>query len=380
MSSHIYLDYHATTPCDPRVVEAMLPYFSDWYGNPGSNLHEAGQRAKRAVDEARQHTANLIGADPHEIIFTSGATESNNLAILGTALQYGSKRRRIITLPTEHKAVLEPCRWLSTQGYDVHYLRVFPNGLVDLEHAATLIDSNTLLVSMQTASNEIGTIQPIEEIGELAREAGAFFHSDAAQAVGKIAVDVQKYDVDFLSFSGHKMYGPKGIGALFIRGGPSTTPIRPLMWGGGQEQEARPGTLNVPGIVGMGKAAWLCTEELWSESTRLAAMRDEFEAILHASLRERVQINGAIGSRLPNNSSVLIRGVDAETLLLNTPELALSVGSACTSGALEPSYVLTAIGLTREEAYQTIRFGFGKFNRDADGALAARILLTLIPD
>lgn len=376
MTSHsIYLDNHATTPCDPRVVEAMLPYFTQWSGNPGSILNSEGQRAQRAIDQARLQIATLIHAEPHEIIFTSGASESNNMALLGTALQYGAQRRRIVTTPIEHKAILEPCRWLITQGYEIVYLNLLPDGQVDLEHAAHVITEATLLVSVQTANNEIGTLQPIESLGNLAREVGAFFHSDAAQAVSKIEVDVQRTDVDFLSLSAHKMYGPKGVGALYIRGGPRMTPIHPLMWGGGQEQGLRPGTLNVPAIVGFGEAARLCAEELPNETVRLAQLRDTFEISLKNVLGEKMHINGAIESRLPNNSSLLFRGVDAETLLLNVPQLSLSLGSACTSGALEPSYVLTAIGLSREEAYQTIRIGFGRFNTSQDVEAAVSYLL-----
>lgn len=366
MSDLLYLDNHATTLCDPRVVEAMLPYFSTWYGNPASTLHQAGQQAKVAVDRARLQVAVLLSADPHEIIFTSGATESNNLAILGTALQYGTKRRRIVTTLIEHKAVLEACRWLGTQGYEVVYIDLQPDGRIDLDHAANLINEETLLVSVQAANNEIGTIQPLMELGVMARKVGALFHTDAAQAVGKVPVDVQEYDVDFLSLSAHKLYGPKGVGALYVRGGLSTTPLHPLMWGGGQEQGLRPGTLNVPGIVGIGEAARLCFEELDQEHTRLAALRDQFEATLAEGLGDTVQFNGARLFRLPHNSSITFKGIDAETLLINVPNLALSLGSACTSGALEPSYVLTAIGLSREEAYQTLRVGLGRFTSESN--------------
>ena len=356
----IYLDHHATTPCDPKVLEAMLPFFTELHANP-SSPHSAGVRAKAAVEHAREQVASLIGAYPAEIVFTSGATESDNLAILGVAQALGSRtgRRRLVTTRLEHKAVLEPFGRLEQEGFDVQYLPVHASGRVMLEAAAEMITEETLLVSVQAANNEIGTIQPLAELAALAREQGTIFHCDAAQAVGKIPLDVDALDIDLLSLSAHKLYGPKGVGALYIRGGVRSLPLSPLWVGGGQEQGLRSGTLNVPGIVGLGAACALCKEELLGESTRLAGLRDGFEA----ALIERIpglQRNGDLDNRLPFNSSLTFPKVDAETLLVNVPELVLSTGSACTSGALEPSYVLGAIGLSREAAYRTLRVGIGR--------------------
>ena len=369
----IYLDHHATTPCDPRVLKAMLPYFTDVYANP-SSAHPSGVRAKTAVESARKQVAGLIGAYPAEVVFTSGATESDNLAILGVAQALGSRtgRRRLITTRLEHKAVLEPFQRLEREGFDVQYLPVHASGRVMLEAAAEIITEETFLVSVQTANNEIGTIQPVAELAALAREQGAILHCDAAQAVGKIPLDVDALDVDLLSLSAHKLYGPKGVGALYIRGGVRSLPLSPLWVGGGQEQGLRSGTLNVPGIVGLGAACALCEEELLGESTRLAGLRDGFEA----ALIERVpglQRNGDLDNRLPFNSSLTFPKVDAETLLINVPELVLSTGSACTSGALEPSYVLEAIGLSREAAYRTLRVGFGRSTTQSQLDMAVQL-------
>lgn len=358
----IYLDYHATTPCDPAVIAAMLPYFSEHYANPASAIHAAGRNAARAAKEAREQVAALIAAEPPEIIFTSGATESNNLAILGLAqgFKQHTHRRRVVTTRIEHKAVLEPCRRLTDEGYEVVFIPVNRVGRVELAAAEELINDNTLLVSIQAANNEIGTIQPVRELAALAHEHGALFHCDAAQAVGKIPLDVNDWDVDLLSMSAHKFYGPKGVGALYVRGGPRALPFRPLILGGGQESGVRSGTLNVPGIVGMGKACELCLEQLPIEPRRISELRDAFEDRLLAAI-PRLQRNGDLGHRLPNTSSLTFPDIDAEALLVNTPELAISTGSACTSGALEPSYVLQTIGLGREEAYRTIRVGLGRF-------------------
>ena len=371
----IYLDHHATTPCDPRVVEAMLPFFTELHANP-SSAHPAGVRAKAAVEHAREQVASLIGAYPAEIVFTSGATESDNLAILGVAQALGSRtgRWRLITTRLEHKAVLEPFRRLEQEGFDVQYLPVHASGRVMLEAAAETITEETLLVSVQAANNEIGTIQPIAELAALARERGAIFHCDAAQAVGKIPLDVDALDVDLLSLSAHKLYGPKGVGALYIRGGVRSLPLSPLWVGGGQEHGLRSGTLNVPGIVGLGAACALCEEEMLEESLHLTGLRDGLEA----ALMERIpglRRNGDLNNRLPFSSSLTFPEVDAETLLVNVPELVLSTGSACTSGALEPSYVLEAIGLSREAAYRTLRVGLGRSTNQTELDTAVQILL-----
>jgi cysteine desulfurase len=362
----IYLDNHATTPCDPAVVQAMLPFFSEVCGN-ASSPHALGRSATEAVQEARERVAALINASPGEIAFTSGATESNNLAILSLArgLRKHTKRNRIVTTKIEHKAVLEPFRQLSREGFEVVYLSINSVGRVDLEAARELVTNDTLLVSVQAANNEIGTIQPIQALAEFVREDGALFHCDAAQAVGKIPVDVQAWDVDLLSLSAHKFYGPKGVGALYIRGGVQALPFEPLWLGGGQEQGLRSGTMNVPGIVGMGKACELCAQVLPEEQVRVQALRDSFERQLLERI-PNVRRNGDLECRLPNNSSLTFPGVDAEAIIANTPDLAMSTGSACSSGALEPSYVLQAIGLTREEGYSTLRLGLGRFTTEED--------------
>ncbi len=359
----IYLDYHATTPCDDRVIKAMVPYFREAFGNPSSSMHQAGRQAAEAVVEARAEVANLIGAQPGEIVFTAGATESNNLALLGLARGSTGARRRIITTKIEHKSVLSPCRELQKDGFEIIVLPVDQEGQFDFDIARREITADTLLLSVQAANNEIGTIQCIAELAALAHEQGAFVHSDAAQAVGKIPVDVEEWDVDLLSVSAHKLYGPKGVGALYVRGGSYALPIAPLMFGGGQEHELRPGTLNVPSIVGFGEACRLCSELRLEEARRISVLRDRLEAKLLENV-SNLRRNGAIDNRLPGNCSVTFPGIDAEALIANVPELALSTGSACTSGALEPSHVLMAIGLSREEAYSTIRIGLGRFTTE----------------
>ncbi|MDI3340916.1 MAG: cysteine desulfurase family protein [Sphaerobacter sp.] len=371
MDTTIYFDYHATTPCDPRVVEAMLPYFTQEFGNPSSGLHRLGRRAARAVETAREQVAALIGATPEEIVFTSGATESNNLVIHGLAHQR-SERRRIVTTAIEHKAVLEPCRALEAQGFDVVILPVGHDGTVNLPAAEEAITDDTLLVSVQLASNEIGTIQPLRAIAELARQRGALVHTDAAQAVGKIRVDIDALGVDFLSISGHKLYGPKGIGALFVRSGLRRRLV-PLVQGGGHEGGLRPGTLNVPGIVGLGEACAVCAVEMHDEAMRVASLRDQLETRLSAAI-PGLQINGNLGNRLPGNSSLTFPAVEADALIAHLPGFALSTGSACTSGAVEPSHVLTAIGLSREAADATIRIGLGRFTTSEEIDAAARVI------
>jgi cysteine desulfurase len=359
----IYLDHHATTPCDPRVVEAMLPYFLKYFGN-ASSAHEAGTQAANAVETAREQVAALLGAEPSEIIWTSGATEANNIAIFGLARgpyaqRLAPKRRRIVTTAIEHKAVLEPCRALQEEGFEVIVLPVEPDGRVNIQAAREAIDENTLLVSIQAANGEVGTIQPVAEIAALAHEVGALVHCDAAQAVGKIPVDVSAWDLDMLSFSGHKIYGPKGVGALYIRRGLASQ-LAPLQRGGGQERGLRPGTLPVPLLVALGEACQLCEEEILSEANRLAALRDELEAQLQEAWPS-VRINGAHDNRLPHNSSLTFPSIEADALLANLPNIALSTGSACESGAIEPSKVLLAVGLSRSEATSSLRVGLGRF-------------------
>lgn len=365
-SEPIYLDNNATTRCDPAVVAAMLPYFSEWYGNAAAGLHPQGRKAARAIDVAREQTAVLINARPTEIIFTSGATESNNLAILGLGRKAaGGQRKRIVTTAVEHKAVLEPCQALANLGYEVVVLPVDAAGRVDLAVAQSAIKEHTLFVSVQAANNEIGTLQPVTQLSALAHAVGALVHCDAAQAVGKIPVDVLAWDVDLLSFSAHKFYGPKGVGALYIRNGPRAVPLEPLAFGGGQERSVRSGTSNIPGIVGLGVAAELCTNLLPEENRRIRAMHETLEFQLLAAL-QGAWINGTNEERLPNTSSLTLPGIDADALLLNLPEIMMGVGSACSTGALDPSHVLQAIGLDRSDATSTIRLSLGRFNRQEE--------------
>jgi len=360
--SPIYLDYNATTPCDPRVLQAMLPYFSDIYGNPANGLHVLGRKAARAVETAREQTAALLGVHPGEIFFTSGATESNHLAILGTAEYALPKRRKIITCAIEHKAVLAPCKRLSERGFEVVILPVDENGLVRLPDLENALGEDTFLVSIQAANNEIGTLQPIAEIAALAHRHGALVHTDAAQAVGKIPVDAEAWGVDLLSFSAHKMYGPKGIGGLYVRGGKREIPLRPLLEGGGQENGMRAGTSNVPGIVGLGAACEITAAELPAERARLQAMRNELE---HGLLKilPGARINARSALRLPNTINLTIEGIEADALLLRLPGLMMSTGSACNTGAPEPSPVLQAIGLSRTQAASSIRISLGRMTQ-----------------
>ncbi len=370
----LYLDNHATTPCDPAVVQTMLPYFEQSYANPSSTAHGAGREAAEAVDRAREQIATLVGAQAGELIFTSGATESNNIAILGLAKGSESGRRRIVTTAIEHKAVLGPCKELSRQGMDVVVLPVDEEGQIDLDAAEDAINENTLLVSVQAANNEIGTIQPVAEMARLTHDKGALIHCDAAQAVGKVPVDVNEWDVDLMSVSAHKFYGPKGVGALYIRGGPYSMPLKPLVIGGGQERQLRAGTLNVPGIVGFGEACELCRRWLPDEARRISMLRDRLENEILARV-EGAWRNGPLEGRLPGNSSLTFPEIDADALIINTPDLAISTGSACTSGAPEPSHVLLAIGLRREDAGSTIRIGVGRFNNEEEVSLAADSIL-----
>lgn len=370
----IYLDNNATTPCDARVLEAMLPFFARVYGNPANGLHRQGRLAARYVEEAREYVARLLGALPAEIIFTAGATESNNLAIQGVArAAAGRGRKRVVTSAVEHKSVLLPCQKLAAEGYEVIVLPVDAQGIVSLDAAEEAINDATLLVSIQAANNEVGSIQPVAEIAAIAHRRGAMVHCDAAQAVGKIPLAVDEWGVDLLSLSAHKLYGPKGVGALYVRGGPGALPLEPLYMGGGQERGVRPGTLNVPAIVGFGKACQLCLEQGAQEAARLKVLRDGFEREL-LDRAKTVRINGDLERRLPNTSSLTFPGVDADALLLNVPHLMLGTGSACTSGAVEPSHVLQAMGLSRQDASSTIRVSLGRFTTAEELTVAAESL------
>lgn len=375
MENSIYLDNNATTPCDPRVVEKMLPYFSEIYGNPANGYHIQGRTAAKAVDKARGQIAQLIGAQPYEIIFTGGATESNNLAIFGISrFSKNSLRNRLVTSKIEHKAVLYPCKVLKEDNKDVVFISVSSAGEINLQEMLGSITENTFLVSVHLANNEIGTIQPIHEIAEHAHSVGALVHTDAAQAVGKISVHVDELGVDLLSMSAHKLYGPKGIGALYIRGGTKAVPFAPMFYGGGQELGLRPGTSNVPSIVGFGEAAQLCAHNLRTENSRIQRLRDEFEESLISRI-PGLMINGKNTNRLPNTSSLIFPDVDADALLLNLSDVMLGTGSACNSGTLEPSHVLQAIGVSREAAQRTIRASFGRFNSEEQVQIAVNSIV-----
>lgn len=370
----IYLDYNATTPCDPLVIEAMLPFFSEVFANPANGLHQQGRMAADRVEDARAQVAHMINAQPSEIIFTGGATESNNLAVRGIAeAQSQSSRKRIITSAIEHKSVLAACQKLQERGYELVVLPVDRYGRVDLDALAQSIDDRTLLVSVHAANNEIGTLQPIADIAAIAHDKGAIVHCDAAQAVAKVLVDVHEWDVDLLSFSAHKMYGPKGIGALYLRGGARSFPIEPILYGGGHEKGLRSGTLNVPAIVGFGEASRICAERLDAEQRSIATLRDTFEEQICRQV-PAVKINGARDSRLPNTSSLTFPGVDADALLLNVPNLMLATGSACAAGTVEPSHVLQAIGVSRTDAHSTIRVSIGRYTTEDDIKIAVNDL------
>lgn len=373
----IYLDHHSSTPTDPRVVQAMMPYWTDNPANPSNPYHPLGRKAAEAVENAREQVATLIGARSSEIVFTTGATESNNMALLGTAMAHTGHRRRIVTCAVEHRSVLQPCRWLAERGFEVIILPVDRLGHVDLAVLERSVDHNTLLVSIQLANNEIGTIQRTEQISKIVHEQGALFHCDGAQAVGKVPVDVDQLSIDMLSLSAHKMHGPKGIGALYVRGGAKRGRVQPLMFGGGQEWGLRPGTLNVSAIVGFGEACKICREEMDEEAWRVGRLRDRLEQLLLDRL-PGVRRNGDLSCRLPNNSSLTLPYIEADALLLNLPDVALSTGSACTAGALEPSHVLQAIGLSREDAYRTVRVGLGRFNTEEEIEYAAGRIVEVV--
>lgn len=366
----VYLDYHASTPCDPRVIEEMLPLLLDDFANPASDIHFAGRRAAAAVETARERVAAAIRAEPEEIVFTSGATESNNLAILGPARARSFGRMRVLASAIEHKSVLEPSRRLRARGFVLEHVPVEPDGRVDLGALAELISEDTFLVSVQAVNNEIGTIQPILEVVQVAHAAGALVHCDAAQALGRIPVDVGDWGVDLLSLSGHKCYGPKGVGALYIRGGARRALLEPIIYGGGQEHNLRAGTLNVPSIVGFGLAAEIAEIERDADATRIRELRDWLEQQIMDAI-PGVRVNGSRAQRVAGNSSLTFRGVEAEALIAGLRHVHVSTGSACTSGAPEPSHVLTALGLSREDAYNTVRIGLGRFTVAEDLTFAA---------
>ncbi|HXE91755.1 MAG TPA: IscS subfamily cysteine desulfurase [Terriglobales bacterium] len=361
----IYMDNHATTPMDPRVLEAMLPYFTEKFGNAASRNHPFGWAAEEAVENAREQIAKLIGATAKEIIFTSGATESDNLAIKGVAHMYREKGNHIITCVTEHKAVLDTCKHLEKEGFRVTYLPVQADGRIDLDDLKRAIDDKTILVSIMAANNEIGVLQPIEEIGKICKERGVLFHTDAVQAIGKVPFDVNKANVSLASLTAHKIYGPKGVGALYVRRKNPRVQLAPIIDGGGHERGMRSGTLNVPGIVGFGKACELAMQEMPEESKRLAGLRDRLKEKLMENLDE-VFINGSMEHRLPGNLNMSFAYVEGESLLMGINDVAVSSGSACTSATLEPSYVLKALGTGDDLAHSSIRFGIGRFNTEAE--------------
>ena len=375
MKTPIYLDYSATTPCDPRVVERMLPYFSETFGNAASRSHAFGWTAEAAVEEAREQVAQLIGANPKEILWTSGSTEANNLAIKGVAQMYKAKGNHLITAVTEHKAVLDPMKYLETQGYEVTWLEVDDKGHVDLKELEAAITDKTILVSLMAANNEVGTMHPIREIGAICKAKGTLFHTDATQQVGKTPIDVIADNIDLLSLSGHKMYGPKGAGALYVRRKNPRVRLTAQMDGGGHERGMRSGTLNVTGIVGLGESARICREEMDSETKKLSALRDHLQARVLKELPDAV-INGDPEHRLPHMTNISFPYVEGESLLMGIKEVAVSSGSACTSASLEPSYVLKSLGLGDELAHSSIRFSLGRFTTEEECNFAADRLIT----
>jgi cysteine desulfurase len=361
----IYMDNHATTPLDPRVLEAMLPYFTEKFGNAASRNHSFGWSAEEAVEKARQQVASLINATAKEIIWTSGATESDNLMIKGVAEMYREKGNHIITEAIEHKAVLDTCKNLEKHGFEVTYLPVHKDGRVDPEDVRKAIRPTTILITVMYANNEIGAVNPIAEIGKIAKEHGIFFAVDGVQAVGKIPVDVQKDNIDLLAISAHKIYGPKGVGALYVRRRNPRVQLSAIIDGGGHERGMRSGTLNVPGIVGLGKACEICQQEMPEESKRLLSLRERLRKGLEAKLDE-VYINGSLEHRLPNNLNMSFAYVEGESLLMGINDVAVSSGSACTSATLEPSYVLKALGVGEDLAHTSIRFGLGRFTTEEE--------------
>ncbi|HKN85724.1 MAG TPA: IscS subfamily cysteine desulfurase [Nitrospiraceae bacterium] len=378
MKLPIFMDNHSTTPMDPRVLEAMLPYFVEKFGNSASRNHAFGWEAEEAVENARKQIARLIHADSKEIVFTSGATESDNLALKGVVEMYHEKGDHIITSSTEHRAVLDTCKALeSKRGVKVTYLPVDKAGMVSPEDVRNAITEKTILITIMMANNEIGTINPIKDIGKIAKEKGILFHCDATQGVGKIPVDVQDMGIDLMSFSAHKLYGPKGVGALYVRKKAPRVRIAAQMDGGGHERGMRSGTLPVPMIVGFGKAVELCEQEMPTESKRLSAMRDRLQTAITGKLEE-VYLNGHPTQRLPNNLNLSFAYVEGESLLMGLKEIALSSGSACTSATLEPSYVLRALGVGSDLAHSSIRFGLGRFNTDEEVDYTAKRIIEVV--
>ncbi|HZT30885.1 MAG TPA: IscS subfamily cysteine desulfurase [Bryobacteraceae bacterium] len=377
MGTPIYLDNHATTALDPRVLDAMMPYLTTRFGNASSRHHAFGWEAEKAVEEARRKIAGLIGAAPNEIIFTSGATESDNLALKGVAEMYSGRGDHLITAATEHRAILDTCRKLEKRGCRVTYLPVDREGLIDLDQLRAAITGQTILVSIMYANNEIGVVQPVAEIGRICRERGVLFHSDAVQAVGKLPVNVESDSIDLLSLSGHKIYGPKGVGALYVRRRNPRVQLAAQMDGGGHERGMRSGTLNVPGIVGLGEACDICRRDMAEESQRLARLRDRLRNWVETEVDE-VYVNGSWQHRLPNNLNMSFAYVDSESLLMGMNDVALSTGSACTSATLEPSHVLKALGIGDDLAHGAVRFGLGRFNTEEEIDYVARRVVEVV--
>lgn len=372
----IYMDYQATTPTDPRVVEAMLPFFTTKFGNPHSRSHSFGWEAEEAVEQARKQVAQVLNAEAKEIIFTSGATESNNMVIKGIAQFYGDKKNHIITIATEHKCVLDACRHIEQSGFKVTYLPVQPNGIIDLELLKNSITDKTVLVSVMAVNNETGVIQPLKEIGKICRERGVFFHSDIAQGFGKIPIDVNECNIDLASISAHKIYGPKGVGALYLRRRPRVR-LSPIINGGGQERGMRSGTLPTPLVVGFGKAAELAKAESAKDYQHIKNLFDKFLAAIRQEIKD-VYLNGDKNERYPGNLNLSFAYVEGESLILAIKDLAVSSGSACTSASLEPSYVLRAMGVDEETAHTSIRFGIGRFTTEAEIDYAVALIIAKI--
>ena len=372
----IFLDYQSTTPCDPRVVEAMLPWFTEKFGNPHSRSHAYGWEAEEATEIARKHVADLIGGSHKEIVFTSGATESNNIAIKGVAHFYGDKKKHIITTNTEHKCVLDSCRHLEKEGFEVTYLPVETNGLVDLEKLKAAIREDTAIVSIMAINNEIGVIQPLKEIGAICREKNVFFHTDAAQSFGKIPLDVEEMNIDLMSISGHKIYGPKGIGALFVRRRPRVR-LEPLITGGGQERGMRSGTLPTPQVVGLGEAARIAKAEMQKDFDHVKRLSDKFMTEIVDRVPE-IYLNGDREQRYPGCINLSFAYIEGESMIMAIKDLAVSSGSACTSASLEPSYVLRALGVGEDLAHTSIRFGIGRFTTDEEIDQAIEIVSSSI--
>jgi cysteine desulfurase len=372
----IYLDYQSTTPLDPRVLEAMMPYLTGKFGNPHSRSHQFGWEAEEAIEVARANIAKLIHADPKEIVFTSGATESNNIAIKGLAYFHKDKKNHIITVETEHKCVIDSCRHLADEGFDVTFLPVKSNGIIDLETLEAAIKPETLLISIMAVNNEIGVLQPLKEIGQICKKNEVYFHTDAAQAFGKIPLDVNALNIDLLSISGHKIYGPKGIGALYARRKPRVR-LEPLFSGGGQERGIRPGTVPTPLAVGLGKAAEIAALEMEAESKHIKCLSDRFLQKLQEHIPD-IYLNGDNIMRIPGNLNISFAYIEGESLILNIKDLAVSSGSACTSASLEPSYVLKALGVSEDLAHSSIRFGIGRYTTEQEIDYAAELIINSI--